>query len=120
MTPAPRSVPPAPRPARGPAPLPGLAAISGVCGDRMTVRYHTRQGRQVPDHVAAWLTVSTSTIECWRKHGLLPECPYNDRHCCLYEIPDTPPTKQQGRKLSNRLPGPGVALYRTREVQYEA
>ena len=41
MTPAPRSVPP--------APLPGLAAISGVCGDRMTVRYHTRQGRQVPD-----------------------------------------------------------------------
>ena len=86
----------------------------------MTVRYHTRQGRQVPDHVAAWLTVSTSTIECWRKHGLLPAYPYNDRHCCLYEIPDNPPTKQQGRKLSNRLPGPGVALHRTREVQYEA
>ena len=51
---------------------------------------------------------------------ILPAYPYNDRHCCLYEIPDNPPTKQQGRKLSNRLPGPGVALHRTREVQYEA
>ena len=37
-------------PREGPALLQGLV-ICGVCGKRMTVRYHTLQGRQVPDYV---------------------------------------------------------------------
>jgi DNA invertase Pin-like site-specific DNA recombinase len=37
-------------PREGPALLQGLV-VCGICGERMTVRYHTRQGRQVPDYV---------------------------------------------------------------------
>lgn len=37
-------------PREGPALLQGLV-MCGVCGDRMTVRYYTRQGRQVPTYV---------------------------------------------------------------------
>ncbi len=37
-------------PREGPALLQGLV-MCGVCGDRMTVRYHNRQGRQLPIYV---------------------------------------------------------------------
>lgn len=37
-------------PREGPALLQGLV-ICGICGTRMTVRYHTRQGRRIPDYV---------------------------------------------------------------------
>ncbi len=37
-------------PREGPALLQGLA-LCGVCGHRMTVRYHSRDGRRVPDYV---------------------------------------------------------------------
>jgi DNA invertase Pin-like site-specific DNA recombinase len=37
-------------PREGPALLQGLV-VCGVCGSRMTVRYHTRGGRQVPEYV---------------------------------------------------------------------
>ena len=37
-------------PREGPALLQGLV-VCGVCGSRMTVRYHTRQGRILPDYV---------------------------------------------------------------------
>ncbi len=37
-------------PREGPALLQGLV-MCGVCGDRMTVRYHERQGRQTPAYV---------------------------------------------------------------------
>jgi DNA invertase Pin-like site-specific DNA recombinase len=37
-------------PREGPALLQGLV-MCGVCGDRMTVRYHSRQGRQTPVYV---------------------------------------------------------------------
>ena len=37
-------------PREGPALLQGLM-MCGVCGDRMTVRYHSRQGRQAPTYV---------------------------------------------------------------------
>ncbi|MBW2257876.1 MAG: recombinase family protein, partial [Deltaproteobacteria bacterium] len=37
-------------PREGPALLQGLV-MCGVCGDRMTVRYHNRQGRQLPVYV---------------------------------------------------------------------
>ena len=72
------------------------------------------------DEIAARLTVSTSTIKRWRKYGLVRAHSYNDRHCCLYELPDNPPAKQQGRKLSERQRIPDTALQRTSEVQYEA
>jgi len=37
-------------PREGPALLQGLA-ICGICGSRMTLRYHTRKGKRVPDYV---------------------------------------------------------------------
>lgn len=37
-------------PREGPALLQGLV-ICGICGERMTVRYHARKGRQVPDYI---------------------------------------------------------------------
>jgi DNA invertase Pin-like site-specific DNA recombinase len=37
-------------PREGPALLQGLV-MCGACGNRMTVRYHNRQGRQTPDYV---------------------------------------------------------------------
>lgn len=37
-------------PREGPALLQGLV-VCGRCGERMTVRYHTRSGRQIPDYV---------------------------------------------------------------------
>ena len=37
-------------PREGPALLQGLA-ICGRCGDRMTVRYHTRRGQLIPDYM---------------------------------------------------------------------
>src|SRR5208282_5328686 len=37
-------------PREGPALLQGLV-LCGFCGERMTVRYHARKGRQVPDYV---------------------------------------------------------------------
>jgi DNA invertase Pin-like site-specific DNA recombinase len=37
-------------PREGPALLQGLA-ICGICGERMTVRYHARKGRLIPDYV---------------------------------------------------------------------
>jgi len=37
-------------PREGPALLQGLV-ICGICGQRMTVRYHVRDGRQIPDYI---------------------------------------------------------------------
>ena len=50
-------------PREGPALLQGLA-ICGVCGLRMTVRYHTRKGRQWPEYVCQRESVETATSKC--------------------------------------------------------
>ena len=51
-------------PAReGPALLQGLA-LCGVCGRGMTVRYHTRRGRQVPDYVCQRDGIQTAGAKC--------------------------------------------------------
>ena len=51
-------------PAReGPALLQGLA-LCGVCGQGMTVRYHTRQGRQVPDYVCQRDGIQSADAKC--------------------------------------------------------
>jgi len=50
-------------PRQGPALLQGLA-ICGVCGRRMTVRYHTRKGRQWPAYVCQSEGIETATSKC--------------------------------------------------------
>ena len=55
-------------PREGPALLQGLA-ICGVCGQRMTVRYHTRRGRQVPDYLCQRKQIETATPPCQRIPG---------------------------------------------------
>ena len=55
-------------PREGPALLQGLATC-GVCGQRMTVRYHTRRGRQVPDYLCQRQQIETATAPCQRIPG---------------------------------------------------
>ena len=50
-------------PREGPALLQGLA-LCGVCGRGMTVRYHIRQGRQVPDYVCQREGIQTASAKC--------------------------------------------------------
>jgi DNA invertase Pin-like site-specific DNA recombinase len=50
-------------PREGPALLQGLA-ICGVCGRRMTVRYHVRHGRQWPEYVCQQEAIDTATPKC--------------------------------------------------------
>ena len=52
-------------PREGPALLQGLA-VCGVCGRSMTVRYHTRKGRQKPDYVCQREGIETASAECQR------------------------------------------------------
>jgi DNA invertase Pin-like site-specific DNA recombinase len=55
-------------PREGPALLQGLA-ICGVCGRRMTVRYHTRKGRQWPEYVCQSEGIDTATTRCQSIRG---------------------------------------------------
>ena len=50
-------------PRQGPALLQGLT-ICGVCGRRMTVRYHTRKGRQWPDYICQSESIETASAKC--------------------------------------------------------
>ena len=50
-------------PREGPALLQGLA-ICGICGRRMTVRYHTRRDTQFPDYVCQYEGIRTATPIC--------------------------------------------------------
>src|SRR5690606_29448384 len=50
-------------PREGPALLQGLA-VCGVCGQRMTVRYHVRKGRQWPEYVCQREAIETATAKC--------------------------------------------------------
>ncbi len=50
-------------PREGPALLQGLT-VCGVCGYRMTVRYHTRKGVQSPQYVCQREGIDTSTPKC--------------------------------------------------------
>lgn len=56
-------------PREGPALLQGII-ICGVCGERMTVRYHQRGGQRiVPDYVCQRAGVATATNPCQRFLG---------------------------------------------------
>ncbi len=50
-------------PREGPALLQGLA-LCGVCGQSMTIRYHIRRGRQVPDYVCQREGIQTASAKC--------------------------------------------------------
>jgi DNA invertase Pin-like site-specific DNA recombinase len=56
-------------PAReGPALLQGLA-ICAVCGQRMTIRYHSAGGRRVPDYMCQRQGIARSEPPCQNIHG---------------------------------------------------
>jgi len=56
-------------PREGPALLQGLA-ICGVCGQRMTVRYHTRKDRLWPEYICQREGIDTATAICQSIPGL--------------------------------------------------
>ena len=56
-------------PAReGPALLQGLV-VCGLCGSRMTLRYHLRQGRQIPDYMCQGEGIKTGQPVCQHVPG---------------------------------------------------
>jgi len=55
-------------PREGPALLQGLA-ICGACGDRMSIRYHAREGRLAPEYVCQRRGIETGTACCQRISG---------------------------------------------------
>jgi len=50
-------------PREGPALIQGVV-VCGVCGHRMTVRYHTRKGTQWPEYVCQREGIDTATPKC--------------------------------------------------------
>ncbi len=52
--------------------------------------------------MAERFAVSRGTINRWYKHGFLRGYVYGERGQCLFEIPEHPPTKYQGRKQRPR------------------
>lgn len=50
-------------PREGPALLQGIA-VCGICGRRMTVRYHTRKGRQWTDYLCQREGIETASPKC--------------------------------------------------------
>ena len=55
-------------PREGPALLQGIV-ICGVCGQRMTVRYHERQGQLYPDYVCHHESIAHAAPPCQRLPG---------------------------------------------------
>lgn len=55
-------------PREGPAFLQGLA-MCGVCGKRMTIRYHTRSGERIPDYICQSYGIEHSQKFCQRING---------------------------------------------------
>jgi DNA invertase Pin-like site-specific DNA recombinase len=74
-------------------------------------------GMLTTTEIAAALGVSTCTIKIWRARGLLRGLPYNDKGEWLYARPAADaPSKQQGRKLSERSRPSEVSPNRAKEV----
>jgi DNA invertase Pin-like site-specific DNA recombinase len=56
--------------------------------------------------MASHLGIPAKTVKTWYHAGLITGHPYNDKGQCLYPPPGpNPPTRAQGRKLSERRPG---------------
>ncbi len=55
-------------PREGPALIQGLV-VCGKCGNRMTIRYHTRGGRLCPEYVCQMSGIENAAPFCQRIHG---------------------------------------------------
>lgn len=55
-------------PRSGPALIQGMM-LCGRCGRRMTVRYHTRKGKSVPNYVCQRQGINNATTHCQFVHG---------------------------------------------------
>ena len=86
-------------PAReGPALLQGLA-LCGVCGQGMTVRYHTRRGRRVPDYVCQRDGVQSADAKCQS----IPGAGIDRAVCALLVELMTPVTLTVALKVQDEL-----------------
>ena len=66
--------------------------------------------------MAGRLGVPAKTVKIWHHAGLITGHPYNDKGQCLYPPPGhNPPTRAQGRKLSERRPARPPLPQTTRE-----
>jgi hypothetical protein len=62
-----------------------------------------KKGLLTRDEIARKLSVSATTVNIWRRHGLLRAVAYDEKGDYLYfPLGDDPPAKQQGRKLADR------------------
>ena len=53
--------------------------------------------------IAGRLGMSSGTVKTWHHAGLITGHPFNDKGECLYPPPgENPPSRAQGRKLSER------------------
>ena len=88
------------------------------CNRGLKSRYERLRARGMltVQEAAERLAVSEETVRAWRKAGLLRGHAYGDGTYCLYEIPETPPTKQPGRWLTRRQPIPEPSLSQNSEV----
>ncbi len=73
------------------------------------------------DEMADMLGICTSTVNVWRRHGLVKGYAYNEKNEYLFDPPGTDrPLKCQGKKLLGRQPPTGFVPDHAKEVQYEA
>lgn len=62
-----------------------------------------QRGLLTQEEMSAQLGVTVTTVQCWRRAGLLAAHRYNDKGCYLYESPGNhAPRKQQGKPLRIR------------------
>jgi len=98
--------------------------VGNICreyGLKSRYRRLRDRGLLTVKEIADDLNVSTSTVNAWRRHGLLQGHVCNDKQEYLFESPGADrPSKRQGRKLSKRRPVIEFVSDHAKEVQYEA
>jgi len=95
--------------------------IQRLCHDYQLKSHYDRlreQGLLTATELAEQLEVTRTTINIWRRNGLLRTHRYNGKEF-LYDPPDeTSPTKQQGRKFAERKHFPKVTLHQPHKVHH--
>jgi len=90
---------------------------------RLRSRYDRLRARGLltAAEIGTQLGVTAQYVGVWRRHGLLPAVPYNDRDEYLYKpVGKYGPRKQQGKKLSERRRCPEFCSQAANEVHHEA